>query len=247
LALLGLAACGHARGLAQDPVDAQFIIPRDGARSATVHLTSHDALAARAGKCSLVQARARYDARRSEVSTDFTMDTDGHGNVSVALGPKGMNGGSARLDACLTTEIPLRLDTTTGTGDLELDLSGIQLRGLDLASGTGDIAVDAGDGSIAQTAMTVNVGTGDVQLDGKRSSWTGKNSLSVDAGTGDVTLYLPRNIGIRLEVDNGTGDVRVVGLQQDDDGWSNELAATATDSLDIQIDVGTGDVAVIVG
>jgi DUF4097 and DUF4098 domain-containing protein YvlB len=158
-----------------------------------------------------------------------------------------MNGGSARLDACLTTEIPLRLDTTTGTGDLELDLSGIQLRGLDLASGTGDIAVDAGDGSIAQTAMTVNVGTGDVQLDGKRSSWTGKNSLSVDAGTGDVTLYLPRNIGIRLEVDNGTGDVRVVGLQQDDDGWTNELAATATDSLDIQIDVGTGDVAVIVG
>lgn len=247
LLLFGLAGCAHS--LRHDPVDEQLIIPRDGARSATVHLSAPGSVQARSGKCSLVQARARYDAHSAKAKANFTIDDKGHGNVEVEVGPTrprvGMGG--AQIDACLTTEIPLDLHTGSGTGGTELDLSGLQVRGLESDAGTGDVIIDTGDASIANATMSVDAGTGDIHVDGKRSRWTGENKLRIDAGTGDVTVYLPRDIGVRVRVDKGTGSVRVNGLERDGNGYTNALAESADDSVDVNIDVGTGDVAVIVG
>ncbi|MGH1345386.1 MAG: LiaF domain-containing protein [Nannocystales bacterium] len=249
LPLLTLAVgCGHlAEPIGPDPVDAQFVFPRDGARSASVELLTNGDLAVRGGSCSLAQARARYDAKRAHADTQYALDENGQGIVEVELLGKAGRGGDMDLDICLSTELPMNLRATSTLGDIGMDLSGVQVRGLGSTVGIGDLDVDFGDASVAQASITVEAGTGDVSVDAKRSTWTGTNEISIASGTGDVTVYLPRGIGLQVEVEHGIGDIVVRGLEQDGDEYTNSLAASSENVLELEIEVGTGDVTVIAG
>lgn len=255
LPLLTLAVgCGHlTEPLRHDPVDAQFVFPRDGARSADVRLITHGDLAARGGSCSLVQARARYDAKRANATTEYSLDENGQGIVKVEIASKIPRGADMDLEVCLSTELPMSVNATSTTGDIELDLSGVQLRGLTTTVGIGELEVDFGDATVAQASVEIQAGTGDVTIDAKRSAWTGTNELEIQGGTGDVTVYLPRGVGIRVEVESGIGGIDVRGLDRDGDGdgdgdgYANSLASSSDDVLEVEIEVGTGDVTVIAG
>ncbi len=233
----------------QDRVDAQFVVPRDGARSSDVRIDTRGDLSVRSGACSLVQARAQYDANRATVSAEHVQDESGNSVVDIKLGTEEAVLFHTSLDVCLSTELPLTLSTKLYSDDAALDLSGVQLRGLDMVAGTGDMLVDLGDATIATAAFSLETGTGDVEIDAKRASWTGENTLQIAVGTGDVTVYLPRGIGIEVEVESGVGEVDVRGLEIDEDRevHRNTLAATASDQLHVEIESGTGDVTVIAG
>lgn len=249
LPLLTLAVgCGHlAEPIRRDPVDAQFVFPRDGARSADVRLVTHGDLSVRGGSCSLVQARARYDAKRANAETAYALDDNGQGSVRVEMSGRGPRVGDMELEVCLSTELPMRVHATSTIGDVGMDLSGVQVRGMGAAVGIGDLDVDFGDASVAQASLEVEAGTGDVTVDAKRSTWTGSNELDIEAGTGDVTIYLPRGVGLRVEVESGIGDIDVRGLDRDGDEYANSLASSSDDVLEVDIEVGTGDVTVIAG
>jgi len=247
--LLTLAAgCGHlAEPIGRDPVDAQFVFPREGARSADVQLLTNGDLSVRGGSCSLLQARARYDAKRANAKTEYALDENGQAVVEVELMGNSGRGGNMDLGVCLSTELPIGLRATSTLGDVGLDLSGVQIRGLGATVGTGDLDVDFGDASVAQASIELQAGTGGIDVDAKRSTWTGTNEIEIAAGTGDVTVYLPRGVGLRVEVQSGIGDVDVRGLERDGDAYKNSLAASSDNVIAVEIEVGTGDVTVIAG
>lgn len=247
--LLTLAVgCGHvSEPIGRDPVDEQFVFARDGARSAEVRLLTNGDLSVRGGSCSLVQARARYDAKRANTSTEYGLDESGQGLVEVEMTGKAGRGGNMNLDVCLSTELPVEVRATSTIGDMGMDLSGVQVRGLGTTVGIGDLDIDFGDASVAQADVGVQAGTGDVSIDAKRSTWTGENEIEVESGTGDVTIYLPRGIGLRVEVESGIGDIDVRGLERDGDTYTNSLASSSEDVLEVEVEVGTGDVTVIAG
>ncbi len=252
VAIIALAAQGCATiqfPLKQDRVDAVFLVPREGARSSEVHMDVHADLAVRGGACSLVQVRARHDARRSTASVDHVRDEDGRSLVNVTLTTEEAVLFHTSVDGCVSTELPLTLQTRQSAGDATVDLSGVQLRGLQMVTGTGDLNVDFGDAAVAGARLRFETGTGDVEVDAQRTSWTGTNTLHIQAGTGDVTLYLPRGIGIELDVRSDVGDLDVRGLEADpaEEGYRNALAATAPARLEVEIESGTGDVTVIAG
>ncbi|MCR9165668.1 MAG: DUF4097 family beta strand repeat-containing protein [Nannocystaceae bacterium] len=233
--------------LGREPVDASYVFPRDDARSVEVRLESDGDVTVESGSCSLVQARARYDARRMEPSTAFEMGPGGEALVRVAMhGRKPLRHGSD-LGVCVSTELPLRLVASVAQGDVDLDLSGVQLRGFDTDLGTGDLSLDFGDASIAQAGIDVDAGTGDILVDAKRSHWTGESTLDIDVGTGDVTVYLPRKVGLRVTIDSGVGDLAVRGLERRGDAYVNALATSSEDQLSVDIDAGLGDITVIAG
>lgn len=252
LALLIIASiplgCVHmGTPLVRDPVDASYVFPRDDARSVDVQLESDGDITVEAGTCSLVQARVRYDARRLEPSTSFEMGPDGDAHVRVSVSNTKPIGRDNDLGVCVSTELPLSLTTDVMRGDVDVDLSGVQLRGVDADLGTGDLSLDFGDASVAQAAIDVDGATSDIMIDAKRSQWTGKNSIDVDVGIGDITLYLPRKVGVRVTVDNGTGDVVVRGLDRQGSAYVNALAASSSDRLEVDIDAGRGDITIIAG
>lgn len=246
LALL-LPGCGHISPLRSDLVDAEFVVPRDGARSASVELEVPGDLHVHAGSCSLVKARARYDAARAEARADFQIDESGDGTVQLSIEKTRPPSTETELDVCVSTELPLKLTATVGVGDATFDLSGVQLRDFDATSGTGDTNIDFGDASVADAQMSIDTGTGDLTVDAKRATWTGENTLKIDAGTGDVTVYLPRGIGVRVAIDRGTGSLAIRGLEKDGDHYVNGLSSSSDDRLDVEIDTGLGDVTIIAG
>ena len=249
LPLLTLAVgCGHlVEPIRRDPVDAQFVFPREGARSAEVRLVTHGDLSVRGGSCSLVQARARYDAKRANTQTGYSIDDSGQASVEVEMTGKAPRGADMDLEVCLSTELPVSVDATSTVGDIGMDLSGVQVCGLGVTAGIGELEVDFGDASVAQASIEVEAGTGDVTVDAKRSTWTGTNELQIEAGTGDVTVYLPRGVGLRVEAKSGIGHIDVRGLDRDGDEYANSLASSSDDVLEVVIEVGTGDVTVIAG
>lgn len=240
--------CLHVgNNIVREPVDASYVFPRDEARSVEVELESDGDVTVESGSCSLVQARARYDARRLEPTTAFEMGPDGDAHVRVKMRNGKPIGGDNDLGVCVSTELPLSLTTSVSRGDVGLDLSGVQLRGIDADMGTGDLALDFGDASVAQAEVDIDGGTGDILIDAKRSSWTGDNTIDIDLGTGDITVYLPRKVGLHVTVDRGTGDLEVRGLDKQGDAYVNALAASGEDQLEVDIDAGLGDITIIAG
>ena len=94
----------------------------------------------------------------------------------------------------LNDRVPFEtLSIVTDTGNAALDLSGLPLSKLDVDSGTGALDIDLGGGRSQDLDATIA------------------------ADTGPVTLWLPRDVGVRVDVDAGVGSVNATGLLQDTD------------------------------
>lgn len=116
------------------------------------------------------------------------------------------------------------VDLDVGTGDLSLDrLAGA----LGLHTGTGSIE---GHGLLAADAW-VDVGTGDVSL-----TWDGAASLAavtIDVGTGSVDLRVPEG-AYDLRLSAGVGDVSVAELQDREDASGRIDVDVGTGDVDVR-------------
>ena len=130
------------------------------------------------------------------------------------------SGAGKRWDVGLTRRIPLELEVDGGSGPLELDLSGLNLRAasLDLGSGPLELALPATPGSYeveleggsgggevriaagAQVALTADLGSGATRFVIGEDSYV---TLNLDYGSGPVTVETPAGANIKLEVEDG--------------------------------------------
>jgi hypothetical protein len=96
------------------------------------------------------------------------------------------------------------------------------------------LTIDLGQGDIRgdrlkSPTVSINSGTGDIELD----FVTAPRAVDIDSGTGDVTIRVPRG-SYAIQTDTGTGDTRF------DSGIVADLESTNT----IRINSGTGDVTI---
>jgi hypothetical protein len=119
----------------------------------------------------------------------------------------------------LNPTVPTALNLELGAGDADLALGGLSLTDLTFANGAGDTTLDF---------------TGD---------WQTSLDASVRIGAGDLTLRLPSQVGVRVEVDQVTGHVAAAGFAEADGFYTNDLYGKAPVNLTIEVDQGVGDVA----
>ena len=121
-------------------------------------------------------------------------------------------------DLYLNPTVPTDLRIELGAGESELALGGLTLTHLEVATGAGDTTLDfAGD-------------------------WRHDLDARIDGGAGNLTLRLPRDIGVRVEVESGVGDVDADGFAEDGDVYVNDAYGTAPVTLDIEVDHGAGEI-----
>jgi hypothetical protein len=125
----------------------------------------------------------------------------------------------------LYDDIPMDMDVDLGVGESDLNLSGLDLQSL---------AVDTG------------VGKATIDLTGE---WQESFDVRIDGGVGETTVYLPENVGLRLEANTGIGSLVVNGLQKEGDSNVYTNAAYGESEVDITLDIngGIGQVTVQVG
>jgi Cell wall-active antibiotics response 4TMS YvqF len=161
--------------------------------------------------------------------------------------------GELHLD--LAPSVPVDLSLELGAVEADLDLSGLRVDALRVESGASDALVrfdtpnadrmrslDLRVGAAGLRALRlgnanasevrVQAGVGDVDLD-FGGAWKQDVALSVQVALGSVRLHVPRDVGVRLEVDRLLASVDAGDLEKRGDAYYSDNWNRATRRLRI--------------
>jgi hypothetical protein len=121
-------------------------------------------------------------------------------------------------DLRLNGAVPTDLQVSLGVGDSDLRLGDLDLTGLDVETGVGETVIDLSGG------------------------WTRDLDARIESGVGELTVILPREVGVRIDADNGIGDMDTTGLERDGDSYVNAAYGESPVTLHLDIDGGVGEI-----
>jgi hypothetical protein len=150
--------------------------------------------------------------------------------------------GEMRLS--LSRTVPVDLDLELGATKAVLDLGGLNLLGLRLESSASETALDFSSPNRARMrgldvdvgaasfearnlananvpAMRIHGGVGGVELD-FGGQWSQDVSVEVDLALGKLTLHVPRDVGLRVEIQKFLATFDQQGLQKRGDAYYSE-------------------------
>lgn len=143
------------------------------------------------------------------------------GHLTVSQGStKGIPAGHGKnhWDIYLNEDVPIELVIDFGAGEGKLDLRGMDLILVEINMGVGDLTVDLS-------------GDHEKNLD-----------VEIDGGVGSATVYLPRDIGVRVSVDKGIGSVDARNFKKQGSFYSNSAYGKTDITINVEIDAGIGSI-----
>lgn len=141
-------------------------------------------------------------------------------------------------DLQLNDDVPLTMQVNMGAGQSDLNLESLDLRSLTLETGAGDVAVNLG-GTLTDLEMRTGAGQVDLNLN---SEWTQDLDAQINSGIGELTVVLPDDVGVRVNVDQGLGNVNASGLSEQGGAYVNDAYGDSAITLEIDIEGGIGQV-----
>jgi hypothetical protein len=188
----------------------------------------------------LYAMQLRYDEDRGrpvhQLDADQRSLTLGITNGSVRLSRSMGRDSEGEMRLGLSRLVPMQLTVDLGATRARLDLGGLSLRELRLETGASDTKVDFSEpnastmkslsvqvgaagleltnlGNANASNLSVNGGVGSVTLDfGGR--WTQDMTVDADLALGKLHLRVPRDVGIRLEVQRVLASLDHDGLEK---------------------------------
>jgi hypothetical protein len=121
----------------------------------------------------------------------------------------------------LANDVPVDLTILTGAGNAELNLGALDLASLNIQTGAGVTKVN---------------------LDGK---WQHHLDVSIEGGVGELTVNLPAEMGVRVNMDTALVSVTANGLIVDGNGYVNKAFGTAPYTLNLKLQAGFGSVVLV--
>ncbi len=121
-------------------------------------------------------------------------------------------------DVRLNNAVPTDLSVKLGVGESTLRLGGLNLTGLDIEAGVGKTDVDLSGG------------------------WGRDLDARIESGVGEVTVTLPKDVGVRVEADQGLGNVDAEGLTRDGDAYVNAAYGESPVTVRLEVDGGMGEI-----
>lgn len=202
----------------------------------------------------LYQMEMRYDADRTDPLYEYRADTHTlrvgieHHNYHFAGDEKG---GDLRLG--LARNVPVDLSMELGAVEADLDLSGLSLermhleigasetsvrfdtlnrsrmKSLDMNVGAASVHVEhLGNANTPDVQVKVGVGSADLDFSG---DWSGDMELSTQVALGSVTLRVPRDVGVRIDVQRFLSNFDAEGMVRRGDAYYSENWSTASRRL----------------
>lgn len=188
-----------------------------------------------------------------DASTSWTnrrSDRESKGQMSLTLAPT----------------VPIDLTMTMGATAATVDLGGLTLRGLHIESGATDQTLDFSEPNRARVgAVSMNVGaasftarnlananasslhvTGGVgELDlGFGGTWTGDLDATVQVTLGKITLRIPRDVGVQLDVQRFLATFDSDGLVKRDGSYFSDNWDTAKYKLRVHLQTTLGGIVI---
>jgi len=114
-----------------------------------------------------------------------------------------------------------------------------------------DLKVDAGAGSgtlqlagLSLTGLDVKLGAGTYTLD-LSGDWARNLDVTIDAGAAFLTVRLPREVGVRVNVGEGPHTIDATGLTKDGGVYTNAAYGVSDVSLHIDLQAGIGTITLV--
>ena len=148
-------------------------------------------------------------------------------------------------DLKMNEDAPMEMKINLGAGPSKLALGALALTSLNIEAGAGDVDLDL-NGSRSLNRLDFNAGAGDVTID-LTGDWQHDLDARIGGGLGDIHLTLPRDVGVRLEIDPGIGAVDASGFTSDGNTYTNDAYGVSDVTLRIHIDGGVGNINVDLG
>lgn len=181
-------------------------------------------LKVKGGASSLMDASFRYNVsdwqpqvKYSENGAQGDLVVSQPGDDKLPVGGKLINEWTIQL----ANDVPLDLTIITGAGNSELNLGALDLSKLDIQTGAG---------------------VTNVYLDG---AWQHDLDVSIEGGVGELTVNLPAEMGVRIEMETALVSVTANGLVVDENGYVNKVFGTAPYTLTLKLQAGVGSVVLV--
>lgn len=143
-------------------------------------------------------------------------------------------------DLRLNDEVPMEMSVEIGAGRADLELGTLSLARLDVKRGAGEVNVDL-SGASSLTRLEIGGGAGQVTVD-LTGDWGTDLDANIDGGVGEITVRLPRSVGVRVGVQLGIGQVNASGFTKDGDDYVNDAYGESDVTLRIDIGGGVGEI-----
>jgi len=193
----------------------------DGARSAEIRFEfSAGEIEINGGAEELMEGVFEYNVEPWRPEIEHQMRAS-KAFLSIGQGDSGgipAGNGKNFWDIYLNEKIPLELDIDMGAGGGELDLQHINLRSLNIDIGVGDLKID---------------------LAGKYNQ---NVDVYINGGVGSTTLFLPKDIGVLVNVDKGIGSINSRDFIKKGDSLINESYGKTEVRVRVDIDTGIGSI-----
>jgi hypothetical protein len=176
-----------------------------------------------------------YDAARSAVS--LGLRRGGTGGMRVVS--RGQLQQSANVAFAPSTE--LELAVKLGAVDADLELGGLRLASLDLQTGASRSVVGLGNSRCDR--VVVEGGVGSVTLD-FGGAWTSSAQVNVRMAMGQLTLRLPRRLGVRVTMDRFLSSFDPAGMVRQGNTFTTTGYDRADRTLDLEVTAAVGGVRV---
>jgi hypothetical protein len=222
---LAMVGCGLLTTAVNDVRTESQSVNLESADSANVQIEfPAGELKVQSGTSNLMDARFRYNVddwqpqvNYSESGTQGELVVSQPGDDKVPVGGGLVN----EWEIQLSETIPMDLLIRTGAGNSQLDLGGLDMNSLTVETGAGVTTVD----------LTGN--------------WQHDVDVSIQGGVGELTVNLPAEMGVRVEMETALVTVTVDGLTRDENGYVNQAFGTAPHTLTLNLQAGVGSVVLV--
>jgi hypothetical protein len=174
------------------------------------------------GASELLEASFTYNVEELDPRATYT-------NGRLEVRDSGVNMGIASL---------ADLDEFRNEWDLKLNEDVPMEMKINLGAGPSNLAL----GALALTSLNINGGAGEITID-LTGTWRNDLDARIAGGLGDLHLTLPREVGVRIEVDPGIGVVDASGLTRDGNTYTNDAYGVSDATLRIHINGGVGNIS----
>lgn len=160
------------------------------------------------------------------------------------LNPSNWSGDVSQWRIGLSPRVPTDLALDFASGSIEADLSRLNLTALtvDGSSGSAKLMLPNGD-----YTMDYDSSSGAVEI---TLPERGRATLNIEGSSGSVTLLLPDSMALRVVVDGSNGSfqpgnrLEQVGSEDDNEIWQTDDYASATNRLNMRLDMSSGSIRI---
>jgi hypothetical protein len=136
--------------------------------------------------------------------------------------------------------VPMNLFFKVGASKSQLNLSSMALETLTMEAGVGEVVIDL-KGNTSLSRLKVKTGVGEATID-LRGNWKQDIDSKIISGLGEVTIFLPQNIGVRVETKRGLGAIDASNLTVNGNIYTNQQYGKTSPTLNIYLESGIGKI-----